>query len=701
MNDSSTLRDLLPTLAVSAVVAWCGAMGASYVLGQGEAAFSPVVMAAITLVGTVFFACISILVNLAYEGYLLKTATTETAMVRTPASTSRAHRLAARLARITPQWSRRSVALFCAVMFLFWLPWLIANYPGGAYWDTFYQIHQCFPENHPISIVPFGDHAEDTLTDAYFCDHHPLFDTLVYGGFAAISQALTDSWNLGSFAFVVLQGAATIVALTASVAYLRKLGAPPTLCFIAFAYFCIMPFVSTWALTMVKDSLFSLVYIPYFMMLLAAIATRGESLARPRAIVLFICLGVLLCLTKKTGIYVVLPTAIVAFCVLAWSVRRETNPECNGGTVLVLHSTEERSGQATATGECNTRTVPPLHRHRVRRLAVAFGGQALACLLVMQLVLPWAVFPLLNVAPGGAQEALGLPLQQTAAFVHAYHDEVTPDERAAIDAIIPYHKVEEEYDPVCQDAVKYWYRQDSPPEEVQEYLHTWAAMGMRHPEVYLGALFAIAGSYLAPCQSLNIRTTTCDTWQDGTHVLYNPESLAWLREGMANLYNGYAQTLVICLPVQAVIWVFWLPALLLLTAWRFRPRDLLLFVPGAIVLAFCVIGPIFDARYCLPLLYTVPLLACFVFRKNAAKGRSSSRTRPDRSNEREAISNVTSGVPLRHIQKKGSAHDRSTTSGRDNHGIDLRHGRDAAVHGPAGCVWGALRSESGQRAPHA
>ena len=239
----------------------------------------------------------------------------------------------------------------------------------------------------------------------------------------------------------------------------------------------------------------------------------------------------------------------------------------------------------------------------------------MACVLVMQLLLPCVVFPLLNVAPGGAQEQLGLPLQQTAAFVHAYHDEVTPDERADIDAIIPYHKVEEEYDPVCQDAVKYWYRQDSPAHEVQAYLRTWAAMGLRHPETYLAATFAIAGSYLAPCQSLNIRTTTCDTWQDGAHVLYNPEELKGFREGMANLYNAYAETPVVCLPVQTVVWVFWLPALLLLVAWRFRPRDLVLFVPGAIVLAFCAIGPIYDARYCLPLLYTVPLLACFIFRK--------------------------------------------------------------------------------------
>ena len=562
-------RALVRTGVVATIVAWSGAMGASYGLGQGTPAFGPLVVGVITLVGAVFFACLAILANIAYDEYL----------TRPPRR--------GRLSRFAPQWQRRSVVRFSLVMAVFWLPWLIALYPGGAYWDTYYQIQQVFPENHPISIIPFGDHGKDTITSAYFCDHHPLLDTLLYGGFAAASQALTGGWNAGSFAFVILQAAATIVALTASVAYLRKLGAPSALCFAAFAFFCVMPFISTWALTMVKDSLFSFVYIPYFMMLVAAVATRGRSLERGRSIALFIGLGVLLCLTKKTGMYVVIPTALFA---------------CAATLLRIWH----------AHKVAGSRSYAP-------RLLAAFGGQAVACLLVMTFLLPWVVFPALDVAPGGRQESLGVALQQTAAFVHEHRDEVTPEEMAAIDAVIPYGRLIDDYDPLCQDGAKYHFRLDASPQAVHRYLEVWAQMGLRHPDTYLGAVFTIGGGYLSPCQSLNIRTTTCDTWQGDAHVLYNPEGLNWLREGLAALYDSYASLPVICLPVQAVVWVFWLPALLWLVARRHHPGDGLLFVPGAIVLAFCIIGPIFDARYCLPLLYTVPLMACFVFRGRPAE----------------------------------------------------------------------------------
>lgn len=624
-------RDMMRLAAVSLIVAWCGAAGASYVLGQGEAAFSPFIITVITLVGAVFFACLSILIDLRYGSWLERGRVegprrTEEKLRRAnrpqqrekprqaegsqPIEAPQHSRASSRLDRLTPRWNRRSTTLFCLVMGVFWLPWLIANYPGGAYWDTYYQIQQVFPENHPISIIPFGDHGKDTVTSAYFCDHHPLFDTLIYGAFAAASQALTGAWNAGTFAFVILQGAATIVALTASVAFLRKLGAPTTLRFAAFAYFCVMPFVSTWAMTMVKDSLFSLVFIPYFMMLVNAVATRGRSLCRPRSIVLFIILGILLCLTKKIGIFVVVPTALVAFVAFAWDSKRWSSLAASKG-----HRSRNRRQHPKVAEEA----VP------LGSLALAFGGQAAACLLVMQFLLPWFVFPALDVAPGGRQESLGVALQQTAAFVHEHRDEVTDDEVEAIDAVIPFGRLVDDYDPTCQDGVKYHFRIDASDEAIRDYLAVWAEMGLRHPETYLAAVLAIGGNYLAPCHSLNIRTTTCDTWQGDAHVLYNPESLNWLREGMANLYNNYAELPVVCLPVQTVVWVFWLPALLWLIARRYHPGDGLLFVPGAIVLAFCVIGPIFDARYCLPLLYTVPLLACFTFRERAAEDRGRRR----------------------------------------------------------------------------
>ena len=530
-----TRRDAAGLAALSLAVGLSGALGASSVLGQGAPLFDGWGTAAVALAGAVLFALAALLVDRAYE------------------------RVLERPAR-TLGWERRQWLMALGVMGACWLPWLVANFPGGAYWDTYYQIWQTFPGSHPIALIPFGDHADATRIDAYFCDHHPLLDTLIYGGFAQASQALTGEWQLGVFAFVLVQGAATAAALTGACAYLARIGAPRGAVLAAFGFFCVAPFVSTWALTMVKDSLFSLVYVPYFIMLCEVVRTRGAALGRARMVAAFVALGVLLCLTKKTGLYVVAPTALLG---------------------LLLY----------------------------RRWWRPFALQAAACMATMALVLPLVVFPLLNVAPGGKQETLGPLFQQTAAYAAAYPDDVTDEERATINVVLEHDELAEQYVWSCHDDVKYSIKLSATDQNIRDYIYVWAAQGLRHPDAYLGALMGVAGSYLAPVQALNIRTTTCDTDIDGVPVLYNPPELDWLREGLANAYSAWASVPGLCLPLEACLYVWWLPLLVAFAAWRRRLRCGLLFAPGALVLAFCLIGPIFDARYCLPLLYTVPLLA--------------------------------------------------------------------------------------------
>lgn len=560
-------RDLAGLLLLSLLAGASGALGASYGLGQGAPALDGAATVAVAVAGAGLFALAACLVDGAF-GRVGRARGRRRPLRRTAPTASEAAgpgRLSRAAAWLAPAWGWRRIARCAGLMALCWLPWLVANFPGGAYWDTYYQIWQTFPGSHPISIIPFGEHGPDTVTDAYFCDHHPLFDTLLYGAFAQLSQALTGAWQLGSLAFVTLQGALTVLALTAACAYLRRCGAPRGAVLAAYGFFCLAPFVSTWAFTMVKDSLFSLVYVPYFILLCEVVRTRGAAFGRGqgRNVAWLVALGVLLCLTKKTGLMVVVPTAL--FAAVAY-----------------------------------------------RRCWRAFALQAASCVALMGLVLPLVVFPLMSVAPGGKQEALGPLLQQTAAYVSAYSGDTTEQERAAIDAVVPYDQLAQLYEWNCHDSVKYEFRLDASAEDVAAYLEAWAAQGLRHPDAYFAAFMGVASGYVAPVQTLNIRTTTCETAIDGVLVLYNPDVLDPLREGMAAAYAAWQAVPVACLPLEACLYVWWLPLLLAFVAWRRRLRCALLFVPGALVLAFCLIGPIFDARYCLPLLYTVPLLAAMM-----------------------------------------------------------------------------------------
>lgn len=586
-----TARDWVALALIAAVVGTCGVLGVSYVVGQGWRSFDAPTTVALCAAATVLAAVMLLAFDKGFCWFANRESDEEAAapardgahpgVPNVSRETSKAEcdgRAAARrrkhpgssaparfLSRATPRWSAGSIAKFSLIMVLFWLPWLIANYPGGTYWDTYYQIFQCYPENHPIAIIPYAECYDNTLADAYLCDHHPIFVTLIYGAFGMASDALTGNWMAGVFAFVSLQGAAHVVAFTAAVAFLRSRRCPLALCFAAYAFFCLMPPVSTWAMCMVKDSLFGLFYIPYFLMLFEAVRTCGASLARPRAVVLFALVGLMLCLAKKQGIYVVVPTALVA----AWVCRERWRP---------------------------------------------FAAQALLSAVVVCVLLPALVFPLLNVVPGGKQEVLGTLFQQTARFATYYPNEVTDEERAAIDAVLEYDNLADQYTFDFQDEVKYRFKLDATTDDIVNYLRVWAAQGLREPECYLASLMSLAGFYVAPTSFLNIRMVTVDTHMgdDNRYMLWNPDELDWLRGGLDEAYQAAGNVPGLDLPLLTVVYVFWLPAGLLFVMLRRRLRGGVLLVPPLVLLAFCVIAPVFDARYCVPLVDAAPLFVCAV-----------------------------------------------------------------------------------------
>lgn len=556
--------DWAALIAISAVVAICGVVGVSYVAGEGWPIFDGVEVALLSVVFTIVAAFAFFLLDALFAWVCA----TRRLNIELPAGEREPL-----LARITPRWSAGSIAAFALIMAVFWLPWLIANYPGGTYWDTYYQIYQIYPENHPISVIPWEEIREQTVTDAWLVDHHPVLTTLLYGGFGWASDQLTGNWMLGVFTFVCLQGAAHVVAFSAAIGYLRERNCPIVLCFCAYAFFCIMPFISTWAMCMVKDSLFGVLCVPYFIMLFEAVRTRGASLRPMRAVVMFCVLGLFLCLTRKMGIFMVVPTALVA----AVSLRR---------------------GKRAAFADSGA----------VR----ACLAQALSCVLVMSVLLPLVVFPAANIRPGGTQEVLGPLLQQTARYLVDHGDEISVSEKRAVQNIIDYDKLVDQYQFDFADSVKYRYNLNATPEQVLDYLRAYVTMGVRHPDSYLAAFASLAGFYVAPTAFANIRMVTVDTHMgdDDRYMLWNPDELDGMREGMDEAYTFIAEIPGVNLPLLIVTYVFWLPAGLLYVLARRRLKCGVLLVPALVLLAFCVISPVYDARYCVPIFDMAPLLVC-------------------------------------------------------------------------------------------
>lgn len=567
-----TRADWAFLIVLAFVLSFCGVFGFSYVAGEGWPVLLPWAAWALTVLITPLIMIVFLLLNAVADFGIAKT-------LRTRVTSCAPESPSGLLQRISPAWTLKSILAFSAVMALLWLPWYIANFPGGTYWDTYYQIFQVYPENHPIAIIPWEEMYDRTLTDAWLVDHHPIMTTLIYGAFGWVSDQLTGNWMAGVAIFCALQGVAHVVAFTAACAYMRRVGCPCALVLAAYAFFALMPFVSTWAMCMVKDSMFGLFFIGYFMMLFECVRGRGQMFApdnphRIRNILLFTLAALGLCLTKKTGIFIVLFTTVCALMGKAYQ-----------------------------------------NRASIRK---AFATQALSCVLIACIILPGLIFPLINVIPGGKQETLGPMLQQTARYVLEYGDEVTPQERETIGRVINYSLLADEYAYDFEDSIKYRFNLLATEADLIEYYKVYVAQGLRHPDAYFAAIMSLAGFYVSPTAFINIRMVTVDTkmGDDQRYMLWNPKgALTEYRLALDRAYQRLGETPVVNLPLLIVTYVLWLPAFLLYMLWRYRscrPAALML-APFAVLLAFCVIAPVYDARYIVPVLDTVPLLFCATF----------------------------------------------------------------------------------------
>ena len=82
---------------------------------------------------------------------------------------------------------------------------------------------------------------------------------------------------------------------------------------------------------------------------------------------------------------------------------------------------------------------------------------------------------------------LSVPFQQTARYVRDYADEVTEEERDAIDRVLDSDTIGEVDDPNISDPVKKTFNEDADSEDLKAYFKVWFQMFLKHPVCYIEA----------------------------------------------------------------------------------------------------------------------------------------------------------------------------------------------------------------------
>lgn len=466
-------------------------------------------------------------------------------------------------------FSRKSALTAAAIIFACWLPWIIVEYPASIDWDTYNQLYQFFAPP-PTYYSTMG-----TLFNTEYIDHHPIFDTLMFGSFVWLGEAL-GSQNIGMFLFALLQCAFTAMALALSCCYLDKLGVPKPLRLGLLAFAALFPPIPNWAMCMCKDSLFSAVFILYFIAFIEAMRTKGAALKSNRFLIGYIIISGLCILTKKPGVYIFVLSglALLLACKSSWK-----------------------------------RTLPAL----------------IAPLIIFSLAFPAVVYPLIGgVANGGKQEMLGTFFQQTTTYL-LEHDDATANELEAISAVMNIDAAKEKWKPGISDPAKNSFRADATSLEIARYFEVWAVQGIRHPLSYLTATCRTSIRAFAPVDIMGWHTTcnpsksALEMFGDASDSItfHKPERLNAVSSSIESIYRRSLESLpIINWPFTQGFYGGWLPALCILLAWYNGKKHILPFIPMLGSWVFLIMTPTVADRYLLPFVYTVPLiigLACYAF----------------------------------------------------------------------------------------
>ncbi|MDE7172075.1 MAG: hypothetical protein K2O11_09430, partial [Oscillospiraceae bacterium] len=453
-------------------------------------------------------------------------------------------------------FSWRRLLTAAGLIALCWLPYYLLFFPGLNNPDTSMQI--AWALHYPTDWLKYSAVRGEGV---YATNHHPYFTTLLFGLFARFGLALGNI-SYGVAAYNLLQLLATALAMAGGWFYLRHLGLSEKALRAGLVFTALFPLFPLYAITMLKDSLFSLACLTLTVLLFELARTKGAALKQNWFCVLLFCNAWLVMFSKNQGIYFIILVG------LACLVYKGAQTRIRAALSLLLPAA------------------------------------------LFQIVWTGILLPMWNVAPGGRQETLGLLFQQTARCVLTYPEDVRPEEEDAIRAILDYDRFDVLYDPMQSDNIKFTFNQDATDKEMSAYYKVWLDMLRRHPDAYVQALISnvYAGFYVPH------ETPLSYTHYDNREVMAYPELCVPLPARLERLELPIMLALRGVQHIPGVGLLFsigffpWVILFLFLDALRRKRYGLILpLLPCILSIAVLLVSPVSGSyRYAMPLTYVIP-----------------------------------------------------------------------------------------------
>lgn len=451
------------------------------------------------------------------------------------------------------------------ILLLSWMPAYLALFPGTFGYDVPEQMQQFFG-GMPLT------------------SHHPVLHTWLVGLCLQAGEGLFKSWQAGFAVFSFLQGMVVTNSLACSLLFLKRRRVPVLVLFLGLFGCALHPILQILSFNATKDTLFGAFFL-YFMMAFIAVleksacpgggagkGRKGEGRRRKRecenekgacgrrgACVWLVFFGVLMCLFRNQGVYIVL--ALAVFCLL-FRAGRGLAVVCLGVIFLV--------------SECFF-------------LFCSHG---------------------LKIPEGDKREMLCVPMQQVAnVWQNQENADISPEQRAAVEEVIEQGALLD-YLPACADPVKVGFHTEVLMEDPVRYLRVYLEVGLRNPGLYVDAFRAMVVPYLdgslyrVPETALEFTFPDANEWGIERNSLF-PAYEAYLEKVVSSPVG------VFFLQPGMAVWL-----LVILAGIAFCRRNGRLFLgilPGALFFGTLLLSSGALLRYIYPLMLAVPLYLGLLF----------------------------------------------------------------------------------------
>lgn len=461
-----------------------------------------------------------------------------------------------KLPKILSFFDRHPFLFSFIVILICYLPYIISFYPVIINYDAANQVKEVMGihTRYMDSVILLNPNV--TITN-----FNPIIHTFLIGGLFKVGYLLGNV-NFGMFLYSIVQLTIVISVFSYSIYYLNKIKVNKLLVMITLFIFALVPLFPFYAMTAVKDVIFSSLVLLYVIKIYD-IMKYNQTI---KQYIFFTLLVLLIILFRNNGIYTIILTL----------------------PILLLMKKEIR--------------IPLL-------IVLVFN-------LSMDIGYNKVLLPHFEIANTSIREMLSVPFQQTARHVKYYEKDLTEEDKQKIDKVLGYKDLASRYEEDLSDQVKNKFNKYTTDEELKEYFGVWFKYLLKRPVVYIDATINNIYGYFYPNTSAWYIYHELNEKLPEAGFDYHYNNLSWLR----NILIGYGEAFPY-IPIIGTIanigMTVWIHILLLgILIVNKMKKYIPVLLPSITFILVCVVGPANTYfRYILPCIFALPIILCILYKE--------------------------------------------------------------------------------------